>query len=611
MASISDKVAQIRQAVYGKDVRESIASGIEAINSEVETTTAKQAQLETSFEQLIINAGNSNAEIVDARGGFDTLRKKLDSYAVNVKDFGAKGDGVTDDTVAIQTAIFYINSIGGGTLYFPNGVYMIKAWDDNYKTGDVNHNANIGYSGGLLLCNNINILGESHLAVLKCIPNDSEAYNVLRIVEKSNITIKNITIEGGKNEHSNTTGEWGHGIMILHSQKIRIENVLIKNLWGDGIYLGILYNNLSNVNNSEILIRDVVIDNASRNGISLCSGENVLIENVVIKNVKRTPPKAAIDIEPEGWGQIRPYLDNVLIRNLQTSNNGYGITFYMSGVNSRQGKVKIDSFRSVTDLIGIIGGSLDESSVEGLIEFENVEIIEAGWAGILLKDYIYTHPKLKFRNVCIKNCNATNKNTDDNPTGWTNGGAFSIYRPSSSTKSTPLGNVEVENLEVIDTRTPQLINTAFLCYDAKNILPLNVRLINPIRLDAIYNKYKQNVFVRDENKVLVANLTYFEVLWSKDWPRTIVKSSGTTTRRYVTILNDVAENNTITLINDSTNGITIDLDKVSPRLKIYPFDNTNRYIRTLQEGASMKIVKMDGKFYAIEIVGTWENSVNP
>lgn len=42
MANIAGKVAQIRQAIFGKDVRENIASGIEAINAEVESTTQRQ-----------------------------------------------------------------------------------------------------------------------------------------------------------------------------------------------------------------------------------------------------------------------------------------------------------------------------------------------------------------------------------------------------------------------------------------------------------------------------------------------------------------------------------------------------------------------------------------
>lgn len=37
----------------------------------------------------------------------------------NVLDFGAKGDGVTDDTQAIQRAINFVASKHGGTVYFP------------------------------------------------------------------------------------------------------------------------------------------------------------------------------------------------------------------------------------------------------------------------------------------------------------------------------------------------------------------------------------------------------------------------------------------------------------------------------------------------------------
>lgn len=60
MANIADKVAAIRQAIFGKDVRESIASGIEAINTEVVNTTARQVVIDGQ-EQTRIN--NENARI--------------------------------------------------------------------------------------------------------------------------------------------------------------------------------------------------------------------------------------------------------------------------------------------------------------------------------------------------------------------------------------------------------------------------------------------------------------------------------------------------------------------------------------------------------------------
>ncbi|NBW12765.1 MAG: hypothetical protein EBR82_32540 [Caulobacteraceae bacterium] len=43
---------------------------------------------------------------------------------LNVKDFGAVGDGVTDDTAAIQAAINYAND--GGQVFFPKGNYSVS-----------------------------------------------------------------------------------------------------------------------------------------------------------------------------------------------------------------------------------------------------------------------------------------------------------------------------------------------------------------------------------------------------------------------------------------------------------------------------------------------------
>jgi hypothetical protein len=47
------------------------------------------------------------------------------SEIISVKDFGAVGDGVTDDAPAISTAMNYVVTNGLGSIYFPNGTYYL------------------------------------------------------------------------------------------------------------------------------------------------------------------------------------------------------------------------------------------------------------------------------------------------------------------------------------------------------------------------------------------------------------------------------------------------------------------------------------------------------
>ncbi|TFK36999.1 exo-beta-1,3-glucanase [Crucibulum laeve] len=71
--------------------------------------------------------------------GISAFNSNPSGYQVfrNVKDFGAKGDGTTDDTAAINNAITAGNRCGGGScpsstvtpalVYFPKGTYLVSA----------------------------------------------------------------------------------------------------------------------------------------------------------------------------------------------------------------------------------------------------------------------------------------------------------------------------------------------------------------------------------------------------------------------------------------------------------------------------------------------------
>lgn len=55
-----------------------------------------------------------------------TVQSKL-SESISVKDFGAVGNGIANDTVAIQSALTALRLAGGGELFFPAGTYIITS----------------------------------------------------------------------------------------------------------------------------------------------------------------------------------------------------------------------------------------------------------------------------------------------------------------------------------------------------------------------------------------------------------------------------------------------------------------------------------------------------
>ncbi len=153
----------------------------------------------------------------------DTLETDVDSLYTktsqiyNLKEFGAVGDSVTDDTPNIQAALDFIESLGGGTLYINNGQYRIDT--------------------SLFVPSNIKIIGQSWEAIIENGGNDFRAFNCS---QSSNIIFDGFTIRGDFTDNPTYniqqggifTDNWLPGYI---SNNITIQNMYFNNLGSDAI----------------------------------------------------------------------------------------------------------------------------------------------------------------------------------------------------------------------------------------------------------------------------------------------------------------------------------------------------------------------------------------
>lgn len=97
MGVIADK---IRRAIFGGEVRDSIADGIEVVE-----------QLREDYDNQVINAGNSNAEIVDARGGQTKLKDRLDNFDEQLEHKASKNEA---NSLQQQINNLVLGAVGDG-----------------------------------------------------------------------------------------------------------------------------------------------------------------------------------------------------------------------------------------------------------------------------------------------------------------------------------------------------------------------------------------------------------------------------------------------------------------------------------------------------------------
>ena len=114
--------------------RQYVPSGIELTNKEYWASTGNyNAQVEQYRQDVTTLNETVEGHISNLNTIGDNLKKvtgKVKNMTwVNVKDFGAKGDSLTDDTAAIQSAIDYFETFAFGSrpvIYFPNGIYLVS-----------------------------------------------------------------------------------------------------------------------------------------------------------------------------------------------------------------------------------------------------------------------------------------------------------------------------------------------------------------------------------------------------------------------------------------------------------------------------------------------------
>lgn len=95
-------------------------------------TVLRNLDKEEYLNELYVNKltlGQLYAFCLDVKEGKYKGRSNVVWYhagAMNVKDYGAKGDGQTDDTDTLNRLIAEMSAYGGGVLFFPRGIYPVR-----------------------------------------------------------------------------------------------------------------------------------------------------------------------------------------------------------------------------------------------------------------------------------------------------------------------------------------------------------------------------------------------------------------------------------------------------------------------------------------------------
>lgn len=184
-----------------------------------------------------------------------TVQAKL-RERVSVKDFGAVGDGVTDDTAAFSKAFTFLTLVGGGDLYVPKGRYVVSSDlspSDNTRIYGAGHDASVLLSRG-------NPAGDRIF--------------ISRDANKSNLTIERLGFEGNWLSSQNESGSNGL-ITLTYWTNVVVRDCALR-------YAKTFIFNINKCNT--VRIENCLCEYSSRDQIAVWNTQNIQILNNILRH---------------------------------------------------------------------------------------------------------------------------------------------------------------------------------------------------------------------------------------------------------------------------------------------------------------------------------------